>query len=298
MEQVTDVVIGYLRWIRELKSSPDKWVSTCAVFIEMANDYLEFVSAYRVGDSVMIEFGYQKQCPSWMIMGQNKYVEITLRQQEVLYRDNKYSRLQECRMNRVVRRCHGNKNKRCVAQDEFLEHGNRFFSEFPMPRSLVGFAGQSRYVGPGLRCKRFCDTWYTTTFKGDVGDDYDRTVAPSMTPEKKMVYEIFKLLDTHKQSDRNQPKIGYVMSIEKKLSTNLRRKVLERAMKEPPKTSVDDLLVSLAATYEESIDTEPAVTTEEELGADDSSGEEAESMEPDAELSSTMKEKIGKKKIH
>ena len=50
----------------------------------MANDYLEFVALYRVGDAVMVEYGYQKHTPAWEIMGQNKYVEIQWRQQEVL----------------------------------------------------------------------------------------------------------------------------------------------------------------------------------------------------------------------
>ena len=193
-------------------------------------------------------------------MGKNKYVEIHLRQQEVLYRDNPFSRLQECRTNRVVRRCHGDTGKRCVCQDEFLEHGNRFYSEFPMPRSLESFANQSLYVGPGLMCKRFCDSWYTTKFTGDAPADYSRTVIPCMTPEKKIVYEIFKLLKTDAQIDRPQPTLEYVLSIKDKLCTELRRDVLERAMKEAPKTSVDDLLASLSTMYEESINRVSAVT--------------------------------------
>ena len=69
-------------------------------------------------------------------------------------------------------------------------------------------------------------------------------------------------------------------------------------MKETPKTSVDDLLVSLSTTYEESINRVTAVTSEEELGTGDDKTEEAETTEPTIEMTSTKKEKIQKKKVH
>ena len=78
-----------------LKESPDTWISTCGVFLKMAFDFLDFVDAYRIGDSVVIEYGYLKFTPVWKANNQNKYVEIWLGQQETLYRDNPFSRLQE-----------------------------------------------------------------------------------------------------------------------------------------------------------------------------------------------------------
>ena len=131
---LTATAIGYLKWVQGLKSSSDKWVSICAVFLEMANDYLECVASYRVGDAVMVEYGYQKHTPALEIMGQNKYVEIHWRHQEVLYRNNPLSRLQECRNNRFVRRCDANTGKRCVCQDEFLEHGMDSLACFQCPK--------------------------------------------------------------------------------------------------------------------------------------------------------------------
>jgi len=125
-------------------------------------------------------------------LGQNKYVEICLGQQETLFRDSVYSRLHEQRINCSLRRYNGATGKRCVAHDKFLEHGNRFFSDFPMPKSLEGFANQSLYVGVGLQRKQFTNRWYTTKFETD--DDmpnYHSTVKPSMTPERKLVYEVF-----------------------------------------------------------------------------------------------------------
>ena len=67
-----------------------------------------------------------------------------------------------------------------------------------------------------------------------------------MTPEKKLVYQVFNLLETHKDKGRGQPTVEYVLSVEKKLTGDLRREVLERAMKGAPETDVDDILASLS----------------------------------------------------
>ena len=126
-------------------------------FFEMSYDFLEFVQAYRIGDAVSIEFGYQTHVSVWQAIGQLKHVEIFYGQQESLYRDIFFYRLQEIRINCVVRQYHTSTGKRCVVHDEFLEHGNCFFSNFPVPESLTSFAFQSNYVGIGLMCKRHTD---------------------------------------------------------------------------------------------------------------------------------------------
>ena len=151
-----------MEFLKSLRESDDKWIATCANFLEMSFDFIEFVNAFRVGDAIMIENGYLKHSPVWECLGQNKYVEVFYSQQEALYRDFPYSRLQELRINRFIRRY---ALRRCVAQDEFLEHGNRFFSEFSLPSSLRGFEMQSWYVGIGLMCKRFTNHLYTTVVK-------------------------------------------------------------------------------------------------------------------------------------
>ena len=56
-EYVTKITIEFEDFLRRQKTSQDKRVATCAVFVEMAHDYLEFVNAYQVGDSVGIECG-------------------------------------------------------------------------------------------------------------------------------------------------------------------------------------------------------------------------------------------------
>ena len=128
----------------------------CANFLEMSLDFFRFVDGYRTGDSVSIEFGYNKHVAVWQAMGQHKYVAITHAQNECLYRDSPYCQLQEIRKTRTVRRYHSSTGKRRVAQDEFLEHGNRFFAEFSMPKTLVSFALQSNYVWDWDSCAKLC----------------------------------------------------------------------------------------------------------------------------------------------
>ena len=101
-EYVISTAKSFCTFLRGLKDSDDPWISTCGVFLEMAGDFLNFVEAYRVGDSISIEYGYGKHSPVWQALGQKKYVEIFYGQQETLYRDNPYSRLMEVRINRCV----------------------------------------------------------------------------------------------------------------------------------------------------------------------------------------------------
>ena len=46
--------------------------------------------------------------------------------------------------------------------------------------------------------KQMTNSWYTTKFKSEEEKKgYDVTVKPCMTPEKKLLYEVFALLETH-----------------------------------------------------------------------------------------------------
>ena len=101
------------------------------------------------------------------------------------------------RLNRFVCRYHGSTGKRCVAQDEFLEHGNRFYSAFPIPKTLQSFVNQSQYVGLGLMCKRYTDIWYNNLIDNAEEKVYTKSVAPPMTQERQLLYKVFLLLKTH-----------------------------------------------------------------------------------------------------
>ena len=87
-------------------------------------------------------------------------------------------------------------------------------------------------------CRKFNDIWYTTKFKGYTVADYQENVAPVMTPEKKLLYQVFCVLETHCEKGRCQPSTEYVLSAKKDLSIDLKRQVLENAMKAPPPTLV------------------------------------------------------------
>ena len=126
------VAIEFVLHLREMRSSPDKWLTTCCNFLEMSTNLLSFVDSCHLGDAVGIECGYVKHLPVWLFGGQNNYVQITYGQIEACYRDHPFSRLQELRINRVVRRYHDNSLKSCVPQDLFLEHGNNFFFEIQL----------------------------------------------------------------------------------------------------------------------------------------------------------------------
>ena len=89
-------------FLDDMKTSEDKWIATCANFLEMSFDFFEFVKVYWLGDAIAVECGYQKHLPVWSDMNQKKYVEIHWSQQEVLYRDNPFSVMQEISTNEPV----------------------------------------------------------------------------------------------------------------------------------------------------------------------------------------------------
>ena len=52
-------------FLKEQQSNNDMWISTCVNFLETSSDFLGFVTAYRIGDAVAIEYGYQKHPLVW-----------------------------------------------------------------------------------------------------------------------------------------------------------------------------------------------------------------------------------------
>ena len=123
---ITHVAIEFSVFIKDMQDSDDKWLATCSNLLAMTSDFIAFVTATRVGDSISIEYNYQKQSDVWEALNQNKYVEIFCTQQERLCRDFPFSRLMDFCINCIVRRYHESTGKRCVAQDEFVEHTDKF----------------------------------------------------------------------------------------------------------------------------------------------------------------------------
>ena len=119
-----------------------------------------------------------------------------------------------------------------------------------MPKSLIAFAFQSNYVGVGLMCKRFCDLWFNSRFHGDAERDYNDHIESMMTPERKLVFQIFCLLKTHLfDVARNSFHLDYVLSIKDRLSVDLTRETLERSMNNSLVTSADGILSTLNQVF-------------------------------------------------
>ena len=89
-----------------------------------------------------------------------------------------------------------------------------------------------------------------------------------MIPERLLIYEVFDLLQTHnKLAWRIKFSKTYVTSIQKSITIELRRKVLESMIKDSPATSADDILTSLNLVLENAL--QNGVNPEEELDEED-----------------------------
>ena len=175
-----------------------------------------------------------------------------------MYSDNPYSKLMEQRGNRCVKRYD---IKSFVGQDEYVEHVNRELSRYPMPRSLIGYFNQSLCLGAGIACKHFCDANYTTRQKNVESEAYRDSMTPSMTPEKRAVYQVFVLTDTHIENKQREYTRDFIPKIASKITVTLKRKKLKEAA-QGPETSADDILKTLSTVYDESIDNHVTVTDE------------------------------------
>ena len=110
------------------------------------------------------------------------------------------------------------------------------------------------------------------------------------------------MLNTHvSDSARTAFAMDYVSSIEKDLTVDLRREVLERSMKSAPETSCDRVLATLSITYQESIDRVQPVDAAEELDEGDLDEVDSERSEVEEPISratwASSTAKISKKKM-
>ena len=138
---------------------------------------------------------------------------------------------------------------------------------------------QSWYVGIGLMCKRFTNHWYTTVVKADEEKNYRSSVGSRMTPEMKLIYQVFGLLNTHQYSNerRGGPDcskhgfaVDFVLSIKDDIDIDLRREVLERDMSESLNvTTASEIVGILDEVYDESMDSagiNPTATDDDNEG--------------------------------
>lgn len=187
--------IKFITFLEKVSKGDDEWRKACALFVLMTTDLLEFIDAHRTEDAVGIELGYLKFTPVWEMLRQSKYVERSLHQMETLYQDNPFSRLQEQRWNRCSRRYPYEAKKRSCATDEAIEIWHSNLSHWPMPKTLEGFIQHGSCLMLGERCKRFADNFYNI---GGIAESmvHGHAVAPGMSPEKTLIFEVFLLART------------------------------------------------------------------------------------------------------
>jgi len=188
------IVSDYKKFLTDTLDSTNEHAKLIVNFLLVSGDFLDFVSAYRNQDSIMVEVGYKMFAPIWKLLGQNKYLEATWEQMDVLYHNFRYSQLQEVRINRQVRTYPGKSGKSALAQDEWLELNNKEFSNYPTVRTLNSMTRQGNYIGMTKRCKRFLEVVYSP------GDLTKRVIYQSGTgakghgqSERRLLWEIVDL---------------------------------------------------------------------------------------------------------
>ena len=117
------------------------------MFLHMSDDFTIFIESYCSGDAVATIKGYDWFVPVWTPFGQHKYVAAFHDQIDQLLVQHSYRRYVESLLNRVVRTHPAGTGKGCVAQDEYLELGNRLFAMFLKMRTLKGMIRIRFFVG-------------------------------------------------------------------------------------------------------------------------------------------------------
>jgi hypothetical protein len=126
--------------------------------------------------------------------------------------------------------------------------------------------------------------------------NYKRTSVPSMTPQKKAIYEMLVLLETHLNRGRPQHKHGYVLSIRNRLTVDPKREKLQNEIAEGPEISAGTSLITLDQLYAEAVEATFAVSPEEELeGANVNEARESSNSAPSAATAAMITAVSGKR---
>jgi len=111
----------------------DEVVRYTHTFLDMFSIYTRFCTAIRIGDSIAIEVCYLDFLPFFNYCKKHRYVELVLRQAEVLYQSLTPNQLHDIRCNRGVR---FNKDRAKVANDEVCEIINSFYEKIPPSKTI------------------------------------------------------------------------------------------------------------------------------------------------------------------
>ena len=124
-----------------------------------------------------------------------------------------------------------------------------------------------------------------------------------MTPERKLVFQIFCLLETHLvDAARTSFHLEYVLSVKDRLSVDLTRETLERSMKESPSTSADGILSTLNQVFNKTTSLAGIdAIADGELNPDDlptTIAEASELQEQEAEAENNGRDTVTNRKLH
>jgi len=148
------IVSVYKKFLTDTLDSTNEHAKLIVNFLLVSGDFLDFVSIYQNQDSIMVEVGYKMFVLIWKLLGQNKYLEATWEQMDVLYHNFRYSQLQEVRINCQVWTYPGKSGKSALAQNEWLELNNNEFSNNSTVQTLDGMTRQGNYIRMTQQCKK------------------------------------------------------------------------------------------------------------------------------------------------
>ena len=79
------IAINFDEFLSRSLSSTEEHLTLIVNFLIVSSDFLAFVQAYQLQDSISVENGYKMFVPIWKILGQTKYLEAKWEQMDSLY---------------------------------------------------------------------------------------------------------------------------------------------------------------------------------------------------------------------
>jgi hypothetical protein len=227
-------------FIEDLMKSDDEWQRYLAHFYLLAREFRIYCKSCREGDSITVEFLYNTWAPIWKELGQHRYTEVSFRQIETLYKRIQFSTLQEFRCNRFIRMY---ATRRCMSTDEFVELVNKWMKDLKPSKTAQTWAEVTKMLGVMRRCIHFVKATYTQS-ANEVNCTPKSSTAPSMIPEKQIIYEMLVLSNAHEYRPGRQMTVKVLFDVISKCTTVLTRSDLGK--ERHTDTTLEDLLSSVA----------------------------------------------------
>ena len=162
---------------------------------------------------------------------------------EQLYVDIDFHTLQIIRMSRTIRRYLWETGKHAIAQDEMMELINRWYSLFPMPRTMDGFIRESTQVGLSVVCKLFMKDACKLT---DTALEPPKGASQRFDPKTvAFMIELLCRTEAGRFKDNRQFGRGFISKLAKKMKSKLKDKKLEDRMKAAENEPAHDMCHSL-----------------------------------------------------